>query len=185
MVCTPEDDWCFYFPLGSGWVTPCKDQGTSFVTHWVALASDWPTVFNDTFLLYDLSRGDIPKSSSIILYRGEDYKSTIQKPLFWWNVYSIVHILSHTCICILLPTVRLLQNCWRTLGQRTPLTAFTRKVIETRNVGHWNVKANLDKNQSLVVNFIIKSNTRKCYYWERLIKNEWSKCRHKLTQIDG
>ena len=103
MVCTPEDDWCFYFPLGSGWVTPCKDQGTSFLTHWVALASDWPTVFNDTFLLYDLSQGDIPKSSSIILYRGEDYKSTIQKPLFWWNVCRnssfVVFIPKHEIYC--------------------------------------------------------------------------------------
>ena len=66
------------------------------------------------------------------------------------------------CICIFFVYYKIADTGW--VGQRTPLTAFTSKVIETRNVGHRNVKANLAENQSLVVNFIIKSNTRKCYY---------------------
>ena len=176
MVCTPEDDWCFYFPLGSGWVTPCKDQGTSFVKRWAALASDW--------LQYSITASDWPikvwiSSLKALLSFFTEERTTSQqyKNHYFDEMYSAIF-----CICIyFLKTRDILQNCWHTPGQRTPLTAFTRKVIETRNVGHWNVKANLAENQSLVVNFIIKSNTRKCYYWERLIKNEWSKCRHKLT----
>ena len=132
MVCTPEDDWCFYFPLGSGWVTPCKDQGTSFVKHRVALPSGWPTVLKNTVLLDDWIRIDIPKSSSIIPLQRRRLQVNNTKTIILMKciLYSVVHILY---LYLLSQDTRFIAKLLTHAWSKNSINSFYQK-------GDWNKK---------------------------------------------